>query len=191
MVLEYVLRQHGLEPNVDVDVITNIEFAAIPGAFASGTGDFVTLFEPIPSDFEAQGEGHVVASMGTEGGPLPYTVYMCTSDYADSHPEVLQRFTNALYRGMLWVHAEEAQRVAESLAPHFPDTPPETLVSVVNRYKEQGSWAPNPVVDPSHFERLQDVMIDGKVLEEDERVPYDAIIVTEFGELAIDGITGP
>lgn len=191
MVLEYVLRQHGIEPNVDVEVITNVEFAAIPGAFASGTGDFVTLFEPIPSDFEAQGVGHVVASMGVEGGPLPYTVYMCTSDYMDSNPGVIQRFTNALYRGMLWVHAEEAQRVAESLAPHFPDTTPENLVSVVKRYKEQGSWAPNPVVDPSHFERLQDVMIDGEVLEEDERVPYDAIIVTEFGEQATDTITAP
>ncbi|MFO8060280.1 MAG: ABC transporter substrate-binding protein [Bacillota bacterium] len=191
MVLEYVLRQHGIEPGVDVEVITNVEFAAIPGAFASGTGEFVTLFEPVASDFEAEGQGHVVTSMGVAGGPLPYTVYMCTDEYMESNPEIIQRFTDALYRGMLWVGAEEAERVAESLAPHFPDTSPEILTSVVNRYKEQGTWAPNPVVDPDHFERLQDVMVDGGVLGEDERVPYDAVVVTRFGQQAVDSITAP
>lgn len=191
MVLEYVLREHGIEPNVDAEVITNVEFAAIPGAFASGTGDFVTLFEPVASDFEAEGQGHVIASMGVEGGPLPYTVYMCTEGFMEENPEVVQRFTNAIYRGMLWVQENDSTTIAESLVPHFPDTPVQTLVSVVERYREQGTWAPSPVVDPEHFVRLQDVMIDGEVLEEHERVPYDAVVVTEFGERAVEEVTGP
>ncbi len=33
MALEYVLKQHGLQPGKDVNVITNIAFATVPGAF--------------------------------------------------------------------------------------------------------------------------------------------------------------
>ena len=44
MTLEYVLRKHGLEPNVDVEVRTDIQFSVMAGAFKGGEGDYVTLF---------------------------------------------------------------------------------------------------------------------------------------------------
>src|SRR5690625_3136038 len=41
MVLEWVLRKHGIEPFLDVGIITHLEFDAAAGAFAGGLGDFV------------------------------------------------------------------------------------------------------------------------------------------------------
>ena len=62
MVGEYVLKKNGIDPRKDTNLIQNIEFANIANAFASGTGEFVRLFEPTASIFEKEGKGYIVAS---------------------------------------------------------------------------------------------------------------------------------
>lgn len=46
MTFIYVLLKNGLKPGEDVEVINNIQFNLMGGAFEGGTGDYVTLFEP-------------------------------------------------------------------------------------------------------------------------------------------------
>ena len=74
MTLEYVVKQHGMTPGVDVIFDDSIQFSAMAGAFISGTGDYVALFEPTASSLEAEGAGFIVASVGAESGEIPYTV---------------------------------------------------------------------------------------------------------------------
>ena len=62
MVGEYVLKKNGIDPHKDTNLIQNIEFANIANAYASGTGEFVQLFEPTASIFEKEGKGYIVAS---------------------------------------------------------------------------------------------------------------------------------
>ena len=57
MTLEYVLKNHGLIPNQDVNVITNIQLTAVPGAFKGGTGDYAAIFEPMASMLEREESG--------------------------------------------------------------------------------------------------------------------------------------
>lgn len=57
MMLEYVLRQHGLEPQVDVIVDTSVQFNMMAGAFTGGQGDYVTLFEPAATQVVNAGAG--------------------------------------------------------------------------------------------------------------------------------------
>ncbi|SET82918.1 NitT/TauT family transport system substrate-binding protein, partial [Natronincola peptidivorans] len=45
------------------------------------------------------------------------------------------------------------------------------------------AWTPNPVLTEEGLDRLQDVMTEAGELS--ERVPYDAIVVTEFAEAAM------
>lgn len=40
MVLEYILKMHGIAPGTDVNIIQNIDFGLTSGAFAGGTGDY-------------------------------------------------------------------------------------------------------------------------------------------------------
>lgn len=72
MTLSYTINENNVE-NVNVD--TSIDFAAMSGAFISGTGDFVTLFEPNALNLEKEGYGYVVASVGQLGGEVPYTAF--------------------------------------------------------------------------------------------------------------------
>ncbi len=45
MTFEWALRENGIDPVNDLDIDTSVAFAAMSGAFISGQGDFVTLFE--------------------------------------------------------------------------------------------------------------------------------------------------
>lgn len=75
MTFEWALRQNGIDPQKDVNIDTSIAFSAMQGAFVSGIGDFVTLFEPNATAIEKQGLGYVVAYIGELGGPVPYTAF--------------------------------------------------------------------------------------------------------------------
>src|SRR5699024_5563670 len=72
MVGKHVLKQHQINPHEDLVLQQYIDFANIPGAFASGAYEYVQLFEPTASIFEKEGKGLVIASCGEESGHVPY-----------------------------------------------------------------------------------------------------------------------
>ncbi|MDR5659397.1 ABC transporter substrate-binding protein [Serpentinicella sp. ANB-PHB4] len=186
MTLEYVLKNNDLIPGQDLNVRTDIQFGVMAGAFTGGEGDYTTLFEPTASALEKEGRGYVVASVGEESGYIPYTAYSAQKRYIEENPEVIQGFTNAIYKGMLWVEEHSAEEVAEALLPFFTDADFDILVTVVERYRDIGAWAPNPILGEEGLDRLQDIMTEAGEL--DQRVPYDKIVNTEFAENAMDNI---
>ncbi len=184
MVLEYVLKNNGLIPGEDINVRTDIQFGVMAGAFAGGEGDYTTLFEPTASMIEKEGKGYVVASVGEESGYIPYTVYSARKSYIEKNPAVIQSFTNAIYKAMLWVEEHSSEEVAKSLQPHFADADLDILISVVDRYRSIGAWAPDLMMTEEGLNRLQDVMTEAGELN--NRVPYDKIVNTEFAKKAME-----
>ncbi len=91
MSLEYVLKNHGINPKSDVELITNIAFTATAGAFKSRDYDYVALFEPTASMLEKENAGHIVASIGESAGNIPYTCYFSTKSYMGKNPETIQK----------------------------------------------------------------------------------------------------
>lgn len=183
MTLEYVLKQNKIIPGVDVEVDTSIQFALMGGAFASGQGDFVTLFEPVASSFEREGTGYIVASIGAESGEIPYTAYYAKKSYIKKNKDVIQKFTNALYKGQQWVETHSNKEVAEALKESFPDTDVSLLETVVSRYKEQDTWNKTPVMKEEALNRLQEVMKEAGELK--ETAPFDKLADNTFAEKAI------
>lgn len=186
MTLEYVLKKNNLVPGKDLNVRTDIQFDVMAGAFAGGEGDYTTLFEPTASLMEKEGKGYVVASVGAESGYIPFTAYSARKSYLEKNPETIQNFTRGLYKGMLWVENHSAEEVAKSLQPHFPDADLDILVNVVNRYRSIGAWAPDLVMTQEGLDRLQDVMTEAGELN--KKVPYDAIVNTDFAKEAMESV---
>ncbi len=182
MSLEWVLRENGLEPGVDVTVDTSIQFAAMTGAFLQGTGDYVTLFEPAALAVEKQGKGYIVASIGKESGVVPYTCYNATKDYIEQNPDVIQAFTNGLYKGMKWVEKSSPQKIAEAIHPYFPDMSIEDLTKVVQRYKDQDSWNADPTLTKESYEHMLDIVIRAGILTDNDRVPYETLFNPSFAQ---------
>lgn len=96
MTLEYVLRQNGLTPGVDVTVDTSVQFNMMAGAFTGGQGDYVALFEPTATQVEAAGQGYVLTSIGQESGEIPYTAYFANLSWLENNADTAQRFVNAI-----------------------------------------------------------------------------------------------
>ncbi|NLO38820.1 MAG: ABC transporter substrate-binding protein [Ruminiclostridium sp.] len=182
MTLEYVLKQNKLIPGKDVEVDTSVQFALMGGAFLSGQGDYVTLFEPVASTFEREGTGHIVASIGAESGEIPYTAYYAKKSYMEKNPEIIQAFTNAIYKGQQWVENHSNKEVAEALKGAFPDNDLELLEMIVNRYKTQDAWNKTPDMKEEAFMKLQQVMQTAGELK--ELAPFDKLVDNTFAEKA-------
>lgn len=183
MTLEYVLKEHGIVPGEDVEVLTHIQFALMAGAFTGGEGDYVTAFEPVAATLEMEGSGYVVASVGRDSGEIPYTVFSALKSYIEANPDIIQRFTNAIYRGQLWVQSHSPEEIAAAIKPSFPEVEEEILVVVAKRYIEIDAWAHSPVFSAEAFERLQDIMETAGEL--DRRASYDDLVTNQFAAEAI------
>lgn len=183
MVGEFVLNKHGIDPHKDLELIQNIEFANIANAFASGTGDYVQLFEPTASIFEKEGKGHIIASFGKESGHVPYTTFMTKESYMKENKEVIEKFTRAIYKAQQWVETHSAKEIAESISPYFEDTPVDLIETVVERYKEQGSFATDPILDEEEWNNLQTIMDDAGELPTE--VDHGILVDTKIAESVI------
>ncbi|MBZ5751578.1 ABC transporter substrate-binding protein [Metabacillus rhizolycopersici] len=180
MVGEFVLKQHDIDPHADLKLLQNIDFANIPSAFASGTGDFVQLFEPTASIFEQEGTGHIVASFGSESGKVPYTTFMSKESFFNENESTARKFTAAIYKAQQWVDEKSAREIAESIAPQFNDTDLKLIETVVERYKEQGSFATDPILDVEEWENLQNIMDEAGELP--QRIDHETLVNTTFAE---------
>lgn len=176
MTFEWALREHGIDPVSDVNIDTSVAFAAMSGAFIGGNGDFVTLFEPNALQIENQGFGYVVASIGELGGVVPYTSYSARISYLEEHPEIIEKFTRAIQKGLDYVHSHTDEEVAEAIMKEFPDTSKNDLIGVVERYRKIEAWPTTTTFTKESFEHLQTIMQEANELE--EKVPFDKLIYT-------------
>ena len=183
MTFEYILKNHGLDPDTDLNFDDSIQFSMLAGAFTGGTADYVALFEPTASMLEKEGKGYIVASIGKEGGNIPYTAYYASKSFINDHPDVIQKFTNAIYRAQKWVMDSSDEEVAKAIQPSFPDTDLDILTSVVARYRSIGAWCDTPVMDEDGFMRLQDIIITSGELQ--EKVPLSAVADNSFALQAV------
>lgn len=188
MVLEYILKNADLEVGVnddskDVNVRTDIQFAAMAGAFTSGEGDYVSLFEPTASSLEKNNQGYIVASLGELSGNIPYTSYSTLKSYMNKNSDIIQKFTNAIYKAQIWVYEHTDKEVAEAIHPYFSDTTIKDLETAVKNYRQIEAWAKDPTLTVDSLNKLMDIIeLAGQL---DKRAPYDKIVTTEYARNAM------
>ena len=187
MVFEYVLKMNGIDPAKDVNINQSIDFGSTAAAFSGGQGEFTVEFEPSATSLELAGEGYVVASLGVDSGYVPYTSYCVTEEYLAENEEIIQKFTNALQKGMEYVNTHTPEEIAKVIAPQFEETDIETIEIIVKRYHEQDSWKNDLIFEEESFDLLQNILEDAGELE--ERTPYEELVNTEFAKKAAKGAT--
>lgn len=183
MVLEYILKNNGIDISTDLEIVQNIDFGLTGGAFAGGQGDFTVEFEPHATALEKEGTGYVVASLGVDSGYVPYTAYSAKKSYINKNPEIIQGFTNALQRGMEYVNSHSSEDIAKVIAPQFPDTDADTIAVIVERYKSQDTWKNDLVFSKDSFTLLQDILYETGVIK--EYAPYSDLVDTGFAQKAL------
>ena len=161
MVFEYILKKNNLDPKTDLSIDQSIDFGSTAAAFSGGQGDYTVEFEPSATALEQEGSGYVVASLGVE---------------------IIQGFTNALQKGMDYVHAHTPAEIAQVIKPQFDDTDMETLTAIVKRYQEQDTWKDSLIFEKDSFLLLSDILESAGELS--EKVPYEQLVTTDFAKKA-------
>ena len=177
MILQYVLNNHGYKDGVNVTMDYSVQFNMLAPAFSGGTGDFVGLFEPTASQMVKEGKGYIVSALGADSGEIPYTCYSASSQFAKNHPDKLEKFVDAVWKGVEYVYSHPTSEVATLLAPYFEGTELDLIESALDNYKKYQVWMNNPTVDRVAFERIQDIMQNAGELT--SRVDYESIVASK------------
>ena len=185
MVFEYILKKNGLDPEKDLSIDQSIDFGATAAAFTGDdSADFTVEFEPSATALEKQGAGYVVASLGVDSGYVPYTSYSARTSYMEKNPDIMQKFTDALQKGMDFVQSHTPEEIAEIIEPQFPETDLDTITAIVKRYYDQDTWKENLIFEKESFELLQDILEDAGELS--RRMPYEKLVTVEYAEKAAE-----
>lgn len=183
MVFEYILKKNGIDPATDLTIDQSINFGLTAAAFTSNDADYTVEFEPFATGLEKEGNGYVIASLGVDSGYVPYTAYSAKKSYLEKNPETIQKFTNAIQKGLEYVNSHSAEEIAKVIQPQFKETDESTIATIVGRYKDQDTWKGDTIFEADSFELLENILEEAGELE--ARVPYGELVTTQFSEAAV------
>jgi NitT/TauT family transport system substrate-binding protein len=179
MVLSTVLKENKV---TGADVVTNIASTAMVGAFTSGKGDYIQVYEPNVSILEDQGKAFVVASLGEAKKDFPETSFVATSDYIKKNPQLIEKWVRAVTKATQWIISTDSNEVAKMLLPYFEGSTQDQIKKSVDRYKKQNTWIANPELKQSQFDNLQNVLVDNGTLKAEQKVTIDDIYDGTFAK---------
>jgi len=182
--LEAALRKNGIDPQKDVKLSNNVAVPARLGSWLAGQNQYAIFIEPDASQLELDGKGQIVASIGETVGFADYTTFMATDKYIRENPQVIQNWTNAIYKAQKWTQSAPTADVVKTLAPFFPGVSAEALIAATNRYRKLKIWKSSPAIDAKAIEKFQDILVEGKVLDPAKRVEYQDLVLTQFANAA-------
>ena len=175
MTLAYTMYENDVK-NVNID--TSVDFAAMSGAFISGMGDYVTLFEPNALMLEQEGYGYVVTSVGKLGGEVPYTVFNAKKSYIDNNPDIIEKFTKAIQKGLDYTYTNDSHTIAEKISTYFPDNTINEIATVIDRYMENDSWYKTTYITKDGYDHIKEIIDFNGLLKKD--VPYDILVNNKY-----------
>lgn len=181
MTLEYALSLNGLIDKENITINYGIQFDMIIPAFAEGTGDYCTMFEPAASEFVKSGKGHILASVGEMAGDMPFTAFMATKSYISENNTQMVKFMSALQKAIDYLHANSAEDVATVLLPSFNGTDLAILSSAIQAYKDIDAYCSDMVMKEADLSHLQDVIIKNGLIQ--TKVPFDKVVDNTIAEL--------
>lgn len=174
MSLEHALRVNGMTIGTDVNLNYDVQFDLITAAFEGGTGDYCTMFEPNASQYEQQGKGHIIASIGKAAGDIPYTCFMATKEYISANPDKVANFMKAIIKAIDFVTESDDGEVADAISASFPTTDRDMLIKAVRNYKDINAFMTNPVMTEANFNNMLDILEESGSI--DSRVKFSDII---------------
>jgi NitT/TauT family transport system substrate-binding protein len=182
--LEEAMRVNGVNPDTDVKLLNNLAVPARVGAWIAGQGEFAIFIEPDASQLELDGKAYFLASIGGTVGLADYTSFMATDKYLKDNPAIIQGWTDAIYRAQKWTAGASAVDIVKAISGYFPGISQEAMLAAADRYQKLKIWKSSPVIEQKAIERFEDILVHGHVLDDNKRVKFSDLVVTEFAAKA-------
>lgn len=179
--MRYYLREAGLDPDRDANIVAIGGGGSLLAALESGQIDAYQLSPPTPYIAEAEGFGTILID-GPEGDvPLfsdfAYTGFATNQDWAEENPESVEAFMTALSRGMDYVieNPEDAAEIVQGyLGTDDLETTTRTLEALIPAMSDTGCFTDGSVADSV------DIMVEAEILPEAVDTEEGGIWTNEF-----------
>lgn len=188
MTFEYTVNNLGLKDGENVTLRKDIQFPLMGPTFDGGTGDYVTLFEPTASEFVKAGKGHIVASVGSFSGEVPYTGFAALESYINKNPETIEKFLRATYKAINYVKTADIDEVSAALHKHFSSTDLSSVKSALKNYIANDTWVDNMAMTADSFTRLTDIIKNAG--ENVDGVAFNDVVRTDLAEKIYKEVNG-
>jgi NitT/TauT family transport system substrate-binding protein len=175
------IRRDGVDPAV-VPRVTDETMAANAAALRAGALDAVQVFQPYAEDLLASGAGHLWYPAAMRG-LTAYTTLVTRRSVLDRKRDELLAMVRAMYRTLGWIRATPGREIFNVLASYFPDVAPAIYVAAIDRYRELGLYAGDPITRPEGFNRLAAAMRSGGSLRRD--IPFEECVDNSLAEQAV------
>jgi len=185
LVGQQVLADHGWQPlvmlksavrrnSVDWTRVKAID-AGTPEqmveAFRGGHGTYVHLQSPAAHQLEFDGEGYVVAAVGTFLGPVAFSSLCCSREFTAT--ETFRRFVQAYREAREWVRKARALEVAQAEAAYFERNSLGALEAGIRAYQEMGAWEGGIEIAPPLYKRTCNIFQKEAAIT--QRPPYEEV----------------
>ena len=158
MTFQYLMKNLGYTEGVDITLRTDIQFNLMAPTFDSGVGDYVTLFEPVATEFVNQGKGHIVASVGEKSGEIPYTSFIALESYLKDNSSKVEKFVKAMYKAINYVKTAPSSEVAKELVKHFKGSDLTQTARSLENYLSVDTWMTDMSLPESMYNTLLSVI---------------------------------
>jgi NitT/TauT family transport system substrate-binding protein len=174
MTFEYIVNQLGMQNGTDLYLNFDVQFNLMTSAFLNGTADYCTVFEPTASEYQASGQWHIVASVGTQGGDIPYTSFIALESYIQNNRTTIKSFLKAIKKAHEFIAQNSELKVAEAIVKQFPSTTISSIEASIKSYKSIDAWKTDLQATEASFNRLQDIMENANELP--NRTPFSNLV---------------
>ena len=186
-----VLADHGLQPlamfkyavhkkGVDFGAIRAIDAGGagdMDAAFRAGEADYIHQQGPAPQQLEADGVGHVVASVGKAIGPVAFSSLSATRQWLET--DMAAAFMRAYRKARAYVNEMPAAEIARREAEYFKGIDPAVLYATIEFYQGLGCWNPALAITREAYEVSLDVFLHSGLIN--KRHAYDDVVVPPPG----------
>jgi NitT/TauT family transport system substrate-binding protein len=168
------IRAAGIDPAA-IKRITDQTMPANAAAVAAGTLDVAQLFEPLVSQMEAAGTGHVWYAQASRG-PTSYTAFYARTDVIAAKRAAMEAMVRGLARTLTWFAAASPEEIVACIAAFFEGGDAALMARAIARYKSVKLWTDTPHFPPEALALLERGMLSAGAIK---RTPGFAGLVAE------------
>lgn len=146
------------QAGIEFDAIEAIDLGgsdAMEAGFRAGRADYAHFQGPTPQQLEAEGIGHVVASVGEAIGPVAFSSLAASPEWlATDQAKAFMRAYRKARQFCIETPADEIARIEDG---YFEGIGQPALTTCLKAYQSLGNWDPAVDISPESYERALDV----------------------------------
>lgn len=186
--LEYVLKNNNIDIEKDVDLVTNGSIGNLNTAFISGQGDYAVMNIGKYIEAEDKDVAEMQFALKDYTDEYLYIGFYATNKYIDNNPEIIQSFTNALYKGQLYIENNSSEEIAKQLSKDYPGISLKNLIRAIQFCKDIDTYSTTPIISEEHYDKIIEMMKSSPKNTLVSTPPFKDIVNNTFAKKSVETI---